>query len=174
MQLFSRQLQHSWKALKQYWSSINRALKTNVLRQHHFNSGPSGFWKESIVPLSLTGSWSTLNESLCPYFYHIFAWSSLIFSCDSVENTSFLIILIITSEAWISHRRSQWEQEELPKTPEGSWWSSSDCHQDISVAHFRVLKFEEPLYSSLFDSFHLPLFSFTSRSLIFEQCLWSS
>lgn len=69
---------------------------------------------------------------------------------------------IIKSEAWISHRRSHWKQEELPKAPEGfstigSWWSSSDCHQEISVVPFKVLKFEEPLYSILFHSFHLPL-----------------
>lgn len=137
--------------------------------------------------VSLTDSWSALNESLGPCFYHISAhWDTLgrphvghksNYRCGAnmgLGKTFQTPLWRLWTPSNCFNNRSHWKQEELLKAPEGSWWSSSDCLQEISVVHFRVLKFEETLYSTLFHSFHLPLSSFTSRSLFFEPCLWSS
>lgn len=85
--------QHSCrKALKHNWESINRALKNDVVKQNCLNSGPSGFWKDCCPCVSLTDSWSALNKASVFFFYHTFARSCQIFSCESLGNSSSLFL----------------------------------------------------------------------------------
>lgn len=77
-----------WNGLKHYWESINRAFKKDVVRKNPFSSGPPGFWKDCCPTNRLMIRPQRTFASI--FFYHIFARSCLIFSCETVESSSSL------------------------------------------------------------------------------------